>query len=233
MHQKLQAVLSEQIINRIFISIITFVSFVSGYSSFGPVIQTDCRKRDGLDPRIDEVIEEFRYSVRETMKKGKVPGCAIALVDDRGIIRTEGFGYTDSKIKNLVRPDTPFLICSMSKAFTATAIMMAVQDGLLELDEPITTYLPDFKVYSRYEKQPEHKVTLRHLLSHTAGIPHESAGCNMLEPTGSFEDRAKSLYGTWLKCPINKGTFEGKCLLNESFIDAMLMPNALIDDSDR
>jgi len=147
----------------------------AGCSSFGTIPQTGCYKREGLEPKVEVVIEEFRASVPELMKKGKVPGCAIALVDEQGTLWTEGFGYTDCKRKNLVRPDTLFLICSMSKTFTATAIMLAIQDGLLDLDEPITTYLPDFKVYSLYEKHPEQKITLRRLLSHTTGIPHESA----------------------------------------------------------
>jgi len=170
----------------------------------GTVPQTGCYKREGLDPKIETVIDEFRVSAPATMKKGKVPGCAIALVDEQGILWTEGFGYTDRKRNIPVTPDTSFLICSMSKTFTATAVMLAVQDGLLDLDKPITTYLPDFKVYSRYEEHPEQKITLRGLLSHTAGLPHEAVGCNMLEPTGSFEDRVRSLYGSWLKYPVGQ-----------------------------
>ena len=176
----------------------------AGCLSVGTIPQTGCYKRAGLAPKIEAVIDEFRASVPEMMKKGKVPGCAIALVDVQGTLWTEGFGYNDRKKKIPVTPDTPFLICSMSKTFTATAVMIAVQEGLLDLDEPTTTYLPDFKVYSRYEEYPEQKITLRGLLSHTAGIPHEAAGSNMLEVTGSFEQRVRSLYGTWLKCPVGQ-----------------------------
>ncbi|KPL21227.1 MAG: hypothetical protein AMJ75_10385 [Phycisphaerae bacterium SM1_79] len=200
-----QAVLRKQVINRTFISTIIFVSFISGCSTFGPVTQTGCRKRENLDPKIEAAIDGFRASVPDKMSKGKIPGVAIALVDNDGIIWAEGFGYTDLKRKIPATPDTPFHIGSISKTFTATAVLLAVQDGLLNLDESITMYLPNFKVYSRYEEHPEQKITLRRLLSHTAGIPHETVGCNMLEITDSFEDRVRSLYETWLKCPVGQG----------------------------
>lgn len=150
--------------------------------------QTGCHKREGLEPEIEAVIEEFRTSIPAIMRKGKTQSAAIALVDEQGLVWTEGFGYTNRKRKTPVTPDTLFAICSMSKTFTATAVLLAVQDDLLELDEPITTYLPDFKVNNRYEENPEQKITLRHLLSHTGGLPQEAVIGNNFEPTGSFEE---------------------------------------------
>jgi CubicO group peptidase (beta-lactamase class C family) len=171
--------------------------------------QTGCSKREGLEPRVEAVIDEFRASVPGIMDKGDVPGAAIALVDDRGIIWTEGFGYTGGKKKQPMTPDTPFMICGMSKLITATAVMLAVQDGLVKLDEPITTYLPDFKVNSRYEDHPEQKITLRRLLNCTAGIPAETPLGNYFEPASAiaFEDHVKSLYGSWLVCPVGSSFF--------------------------
>lgn len=160
--------------------------------------------RENIDPNIVNVVNEFRSSVPEIMKRDKISGCALALVDDKEILWAEGFGTTDFKRKIPVTPDTLFFICSISKTFTAAAVLLAVQDGLLELDEPIVTYLPDFKVYSRYEEQPEGKITLRHLLGHTSGLPHDAVGCNVLEVGGTFTDRVKGIYGLWLKCPVGK-----------------------------
>jgi len=161
--------------------------------------QKGCYKRPGLDPKIEAVIDEFRASVPQIMDKGDVPGAAMALVDDQGILWTEGFGNADGK-KKFVTPDTPFLISGLSKLITATAVMLAVQDGLVKLDEPITTYLPDFKINSRYEEHPEQKITLRRLLNYTAGIPLEAPLGNSFEPASSvsFEEHVKSLYGSWL-----------------------------------
>jgi CubicO group peptidase (beta-lactamase class C family) len=138
------------------------------------------------------------------MKKGKIPGCAFALVDKEGIVWTEGFGYADCKHKTLVTPDTLFCLQSVSKTLTATAVLLAAQEGLADLYEPITTYLPDFKVNSRYEENPEQKMTLRYLLSHTAGFPREATIGNFAEPTGSFEERVRSIYDTWLICPVGR-----------------------------
>jgi CubicO group peptidase (beta-lactamase class C family) len=171
--------------------------------------QTGCYKREGLEPKVEAIVEEFRASVPGIMDKDGVPGAAIALVDDKGIVWTEGFGYLGGKRKQLVTPDTPFMICGLSKLITATAVMLAVQDGLVKLDEPITTYLPDFQVNSRYEEHPEQKTTLRRLLNCTAGIPVETPLGNYFEPasTVSFEDHVKSLYGSWLVCPVGSSFY--------------------------
>ncbi|MFC1604808.1 serine hydrolase domain-containing protein, partial [Planctomycetota bacterium] len=96
--------------------------------------------------------------------------------------------------------DTMFAICSISKTFTATAVMLAVQDGLLELDVPIIEYLPQFTVNSRFEENPEKKITLRHLLSHTSGIAFEAPVGNGREPSYvSLEEHVLSVSDTWLR----------------------------------
>ena len=171
--------------------------------------QTGCYQRETLEPKVRAVIDEFRASVPGIMDKGGIPGAALALVDDQGIIWTEGFGYRGGKKKQPVTPDTSFMICGMSKLITATAVMLAVQDGMVKLDEPITTYLPDFKVNSRYEDHPEQKITLRRLLNYTAGIPVETPLGNYFEPASSvsFEDHVTSFYDSWLVCPVGRSFY--------------------------
>ncbi len=172
--------------------------------------QTGYGKREGLAPQVEAAINEFRAAVPGLMDKGGVPGAALALVDDQGIVWKEGFGYADEKKKEPVTPDTPFLIGGVSKLITATAVMLAVQEGLVKLDAPITTCLPDFKVNSRYEEHPEQKITLRRLLNYTAGIPIEAPLGNSFEPasTASFVDHARSLYGCWLVCPVGSSFYQ-------------------------
>lgn len=171
--------------------------------------QTGCVKREGLDPKMEAVIEEFRASVPGIMEKASLPGAALALVDEQGIVWTEGFGTTDDTKGRPVTPDTPFLVGGISKLITATAVMCGVQDGVVDLDKPITAYLPDFKINSRYEEHPERKITLRHLLNFTAGLPVEAPLGNSFEPasTTSFEDHVKSLQDTWLVCPVGSGFY--------------------------
>lgn len=133
----------------------------------------------------------------------KIPGLSIALVDRESLIWTAGFGHTDYDCKTPVTADTIFSIQSMSKTFTATAVMMAVQDGLVDLDTPITEYLPDFKVKSRFEEDPERKITLRHLLSHTSGLIQCAPVGNLFEhKCPSFEAHIHSISDTWLKFPV-------------------------------
>jgi CubicO group peptidase (beta-lactamase class C family) len=110
-----------------------------------------------------------------------------------------GFGRT-GKGSQPVTPETLFSIQSMSKTFTATAVMRAVQDGLVDLDTPVVMYLPQFTVHSRFEDKPQEKITLRHLLSHTSGLTHEAPiGNNMDSRYGSFDEHVLSIPQTWLR----------------------------------
>ena len=134
------------------------------------------------------------------MAEDKVPGVSCAIVDRDGILWAAGFGYADYDRKTPVTTDTTFLICSVSKTITATAVMLAVQEGLLELDVPIIEYLPQFTVHSRFEEHPEKKITLRHLLSHTSGIAFEAPVGNGREPSyGTLEEHVLSVSDTWLR----------------------------------
>lgn len=152
---------------------------------------------------IADVIAKYREEIPQRMQQENVSGLAIGVVDDQHILWAEGFGYTDWDEEIAVTPSTLFSIQSMSKSFTATAVMFAVQDGLVDLDEPITTYLPDFHVNSIFEEYPEKKITLRMLLSHTAGFAHEAAyGGNFSHPAYSFEKHIASISDTWLKFPV-------------------------------
>lgn len=166
-------------------------------------LQREYRAEAGLSPEMGQVIEAQRASIADKLRKNKIPGVAVALVDQDRTLWAAGFGYTDTDKKTPVTPETIFSIQSMSKTFTATAVLFAVQDGLLDLDAPITTYLPEFTVRSRFEERPERKITLRHLLSHTAGLTHEApVGNNFDTPSPSFEEHVRSISQTWLKFPV-------------------------------
>lgn len=92
---------------------------------------------------------------------------------------------------------------STSKLFTATLILKAVQSGLVDLDEPISTYLPEFTVRSVFDEKPERLITVRHLLSHTAGFTHDAPiGSNFDLNTDDFEQHCQSISNTWLRFPV-------------------------------
>jgi len=149
------------------------------------------------------VVAEVQSRMPEWIKKKDTPGAAIAVVDDKAVLWSEVYGYTSRAKDKQVTPRTLFSIQSMSKSFTALGVLTAVQNGLLDLDAPITDYLPDFSVRSRYEDHPERKMTLRHLLSHRAGFSHEApVGSNYDSRPTTFNEHVLSISDTWLRYPV-------------------------------
>lgn len=152
---------------------------------------------------LETLISETRSSIVEAMAVHKLPGVAIVIVDRENILWQESFGVTDLDTGSPVTPQTTFSIQSTSKNFTAIAVMLAVQDDLLDLDTTITEYLPNFRVNSSFETSPEKMMTLRHLLNHTAGFTHEApVGNNFNAASPSFDAHVASISETWLKFPV-------------------------------
>lgn len=95
-----------------------------------------------------------------------VPGLALGLWQD-GHVETYGFGVASVATRQPVTPETLFQVGSISKVFTATLVMRLVEDGALALDTPVIAYLPDLPLA---DAEARNSVTLRHLLTHTAGF---------------------------------------------------------------
>jgi CubicO group peptidase (beta-lactamase class C family) len=152
------------------------------------------------------VIAKYRARIPGLMAEQEIPGLAVALVDNDQPLWVEGFGHVDGRDSAPVNADTIFSVQSMSKLFTATAVVQAVAARRLDLDEPITAYLPGFTVHSAFEEHPERKITLRMLLSHTAGFTHEApvGNNNELDP-GEFDAHVRSISDTWLRFPVGTG----------------------------
>lgn len=110
---------------------------------------------------------------------------AVLLVANRdGVLATETVGSADIAAGKPMRPDNVFWIASMSKPVTATALMLLIDEGKVALDDPVEKYLPEFKnLWLAVEqdqdhqllKRPGQKITVRHILSHTSGMPFRSA----------------------------------------------------------
>lgn len=150
-----------------------------------------------------QIVKELQANLPAWIKEKDVPGVAVAVVDDKDILWQGVYGYTTRAKEKPITPQTLFSIQSMSKSFTALAVLMAVQDGLLDLDRPITEYLPDFTVHSRFEENPERKMTLRHLLAHRAGLTHEApVGGNFDSRPDTFAEHILSISDTWLRYPV-------------------------------
>jgi CubicO group peptidase (beta-lactamase class C family) len=149
------------------------------------------------------VVEELKAKIPEWIEKSAMPGAAIAIVDGTSILWQTVFGQTSREGGVPITPETLFSIQSMSKSFTALGVLMAVQDGVLDLDTPIIKYIPDFTVNSPFEEHPERKMTLRLLLSHKAGFTHEAPlGSNYDDRPHIFDEHVLSISDTWLRYPV-------------------------------
>src|SRR4051812_445579 len=116
-------------------------------------------------------------------------GAVVLVADKDKVLSVDAVGFADVAADKPMRPDAVFWIASMSKPITAAALMMLVDEGKVGLDDPIDKYLPEFKdqwlaVEQDKEhvllKRPKTPVTVRHVLSHTSGMPFKSA---MEQPT--------------------------------------------------
>ena len=124
-----------------------------------------------------------------------MPGLSIALVDGSDIVWQKGYGFSDSKTKTPITDDTVFRVGSVSKLFTDIAVMRLVERGKLDLDAPVTKYLPDFKPRNSFDKP----VTLRELMSHRAGLVREPPIGNYFDSNNpTLAETVKSLNQTAL-----------------------------------
>ncbi len=116
-------------------------------------------------PDLDRDTQLLGDVVTEAMDRLHVPGVAVGILHEgREIVA--GYGVTSVDYPLSVDPDTLFQIGSTSKTFTATAVMRLVEQGTIDLDSPILTYLPSFRMAD--ESATSHATT-RHLFTHTAG----------------------------------------------------------------
>ena len=93
------------------------------------------------------------------------PGIVIGITGCEQILHVSGFGLANTAAGQPVTPDSLFQIGSISKSFTSIALLQLQEQGLLDINDPVTKYLPWFEIQSEYEP-----ITLHHLMSHTAGI---------------------------------------------------------------
>jgi CubicO group peptidase (beta-lactamase class C family) len=107
------------------------------------------------------------------MESVHVPGAVFVFVENGRVVLKRGYGFANLETKARVDPDTTlFQVASVSKLFTATAVMQLYEQGKLQLDEDVNTYLDTFKIPATFPKP----VTLRSLLTHTAGFDERGIG---------------------------------------------------------
>lgn len=111
-------------------------------------------------------VRHLQERLAELVDEHGVPGASVSVLVN-GEITDASAGVVNIRTGVRVQPDSPFMIQSTTKVWTATLVMQLVDDGLVELDAPVTRYLPGFRTANQ---QVSSGITLRHLLTHTGGF---------------------------------------------------------------
>jgi CubicO group peptidase (beta-lactamase class C family) len=122
-----------------------------------------------------DLVDEY---IQAEMKKRYIPGLALVVIRDGEVVKMKGYGFANLEHDVPVTPDTVFELASITKQFTAAAVMVLVEEGKIRVADPIAYYLPN---------SPEHwkDMTVGHLLTHTAGLPTLENGFRALRKGGA------------------------------------------------
>lgn len=143
----------------------TFVLLLSGCAGTPPK-PTNIARND-----YEPAKQYLSALIKQDMAKHDVKGLSIALIDDQKVVWAEGFGYADVANQVPATADTVYRIGSISKVVTATEIMRLSEQSKVELDKPVTDYVPEFSIHNRFtDSKP---ITLRALLAHHSGMPSD------------------------------------------------------------
>ncbi len=128
---------------------------------------TDLQSHGVTNDQIDSLSEIMRQAVQQE----RIAGGSFLVAHKGKVVFREAFGYADLESKRPFTTEELVPIASVSKPFLASVIMVLVEQGKLKLDDPVTQYLPEFKdIRVEGSRSPAQPMTLRHLLSHTAGF---------------------------------------------------------------
>lgn len=161
--------------------LVTLLVAVAGSSLFGaqaPIsaAQSTPVKSEGEANSLNDVagLTAFIDGIMKVhMDNFKFPGAVISIVKDGEILLAKGYGYSNLEKNQLANPETDlFRIASTTKLFTWTAVMQLVEQGKIDLDTDVNTYLKTVKIPNTYSEP----ITMRHLMTHTAGFEEGGVG---------------------------------------------------------
>ncbi|MGE3911854.1 MAG: serine hydrolase domain-containing protein [Chloroflexota bacterium] len=117
----------------------------------------------------------FEQYAADLIGRSGIPGAAVALAHKGKVVYERGFGHRDAARKLPVTPDTRFGLGSVTKSFPALAIMQLEEAGVLSVDDPVTRWLPEFRLPHPDDAQYVPAITIHHFLTHSSGLPPEPA----------------------------------------------------------
>jgi len=153
----------------ILVVLISFYSAALPAQSYKPSVFTEAdrlKKIEATFPVIDKLYEEYA-------EQNHFPGLVYGIVVDGKLVHTGNIGYTNLKDKTETSSKSDFRIASMSKSFTAMAILKLRDEGKLKLDDPAYLYIPEMKGL-KYLTKDATPITIRNLLTHSAGFPEKN-----------------------------------------------------------
>lgn len=125
----------------------------------------------------NEISEKTKHKIDSTfnmfLKKNKVVGASIAIVDNGKIVYSTGYGFSDKKAKTPADDKTVYRVGSISKSFTTLSVLQLHNEGKLNYENPLGEYLTDFSINNRFEQQ--NPILISNIMTHTAGLP-----CDMM-----------------------------------------------------
>ncbi len=104
-----------------------------------------------------------------------IPGGSVAVISDQELVWSHAYGFSDVASGKRMTADNSYSICSISKLFTSIAVMTLVEEGKISLDAPLAKYLEGFSI-APTDEALNSPITIRQLLSHSAGLPRETSG---------------------------------------------------------
>jgi CubicO group peptidase (beta-lactamase class C family) len=131
------------------------------------LVATDLHSHGVTQDQIESLSEIMHQAVQQKL----IAGCSFLVAHKGETIYRKAFGYADLESKRLFTTDELCMIASVSKPFLATVLMVLVEQGKVRLEDPVEKYLPEFKgIRVEGSQSPARPMTIRHLLSHTAGF---------------------------------------------------------------
>lgn len=140
-------------------SLLLFASWTSAVASENSIDAQPRSPVEAIDEKASRVAALFL-----PLEKGDTPGAAVIVVKEGRVLLKAGYGLSNLETRQHITPDTAFLLASVTKQFTAMAIMILAERGKLSYEDPLSKFFPQFPSFAR-------EITVRRLLNHTAGLP--------------------------------------------------------------
>ena len=143
------------------------------------------------DLSMDSIWGPLSNSIEATVDSNAIPGAVLLVARDGKVIGHKAYGVSDPLTGKQMDKDALFRICSQSKAIVSMSAMILWERGAIELDDPVSKYLPEFAKIAVLDtlladttaqySQPHSPLTIRHLMTHTSGIPYGEIGDERFE----------------------------------------------------